>query len=215
MTEGHVPAVSIAGSHGDFEPMTSSSTWLAMPLADCERGKPMLKKLLLALAATTIAAPVLAHATLERGEAAAGSTYKAVLRVPHGCAGKPTNVVRVKLPQGYYAVKPMPKPGWTLEKVVGKYDTPYNNHGTEMTEGVTEVVWSGGNLPDDEYDEFVVRGSLGPDLKVGSKVWFLVVQECTDGDAERWIEIPAEGQSVDDLGKPALGLTITEKTSGH
>ncbi|ESZ34411.1 hypothetical protein X732_26040 [Mesorhizobium sp. L2C066B000] len=30
----------------------------------------------------------LAHITLETKEAAVGSTYKAVLRVPHGCEGK-------------------------------------------------------------------------------------------------------------------------------
>lgn len=176
----------------------------------------MLKKLLAASAALGMAAlPAFAHVTLEKNEAPVGSTYKAVLRVPHGCEGKPTNVVRVKLPQGYYAVKPMPKAGWTLEKVIGKYEKPYNNHGTEMTEGVTEVVWSGGNLLDDEYDEFVVRGSLGADLEVGSTLHFLVVQECPDGAAERWIEIPAEGQSADDLEMPAPGLKLLEKARGH
>jgi uncharacterized protein YcnI len=175
----------------------------------------MLKKLLIALAVGGIAAPAFAHATLEQGTAPAGSTYKAVLRVPHGCEGKPTNVVRVKLPRGYYAVKPMPKPGWTLEKVKGKYDKPFNNHGTEMTEGVTEIVWSGGNLPDDEYDEFIMRGSLGGDLTVGAKLYFLVVQECPEGAAQRWIEIPAEGQDPHDLAKPAPLVTIGEKKSDH
>lgn len=176
----------------------------------------MSMKLLLAIAALGMAgAPASAHVTLERNEAPVGSTYKAVLRVPHGCDGKPTNAVRVKLPQGYYAVKPMPKPGWKLEKVVGRYEKPYDNHGTQMTEGVTEVVWSGGNLLDDEYDEFVMRGSLGPDLEVGSTLRFLVVQECPDGAAERWIEVPAAGQSGDDLEMPAPGLKLLEKTSGH
>lgn len=167
------------------------------------------------LAAVFLAGPAFAHVTLEQGAAPAGSSYKAVLRVPHGCAGKPTNAVRVKLPQGYYAVKPMPKPGWTLEKIVGTYEKPYDNHGTMMTEGVTEIAWSGGSLADDEYDEFVMRGSLGSDLEAGETIWFLVVQECPDGAAERWIEIPAAGQSAHDLAKPALGLTITEKKSGH
>jgi len=176
----------------------------------------MLKKLILASAALGFATlPAFAHVTLERNEAPVGSTYKAVFRIPHGCEGKPTNVVRVKLPQGYYAVKPMPKPGWTLEKVIGKYEKPYDNHGTEMTEGVTEVVWSGGNLPDDEYDEFVMRGSLGADLAAGGTLYFPVVQECPDGAAERWIEIPAAGQSAHDLEMPAPGLKLLEKTGGH
>ena len=42
----------------------------------------------------------LAHITLETQEAAAGSTYKAVLRVPHGCEGKATTAVRVQIPEG-------------------------------------------------------------------------------------------------------------------
>ena len=176
----------------------------------------MSMKVLLAIATLGMAGEsAFDHVTLERSEAPVGSTYKAVLRVPHGCDGKPTNIVRVKLPQGYYAVKPMPKPGWKLEKLVGKYEKPYDNHGTRMTEGVTEVVWSGGNLLDDEYDEFVMRGSLGPDLEVGSTLRFLVVQECPDGAAERWIEVPAAGQSGDDLEMPAPSLKLLEKASGH
>lgn len=176
----------------------------------------MLKTILLAAAVSGLSVGIAAaHVTLEIGEAPVGSTYKAVFRVPHGCDGKPTNVVRVKLPQGYYSAKPMPKPGWVLQKIVGKYQKPFSNHGTELTEGVTEIVWSGGSLADDEYDEFVVRGSLGADLEVGSTLHFLIVQECPDGAAERWIEIPAEGQSGDDLEMPAPALKLLPKAGGH
>lgn len=176
----------------------------------------MLKKLTLA-AATLVAAavPALAHVTLEQREAPVGSTYKAVLRVPHGCEGQPTNVVRVRVPEGFFAVKPMPKAGWTLEKIVGPYEKSYDNHGTALTEGVKEVVWSGGNLLDDEYDEFVLRGSIAGDLEVGSTLWFPVVQECPEGAVERWIEIPTEGQSSGDLDMPAPGVKLIERAGGH
>ncbi|MEO3385008.1 YcnI family protein [Mesorhizobium sp. CAU 1741] len=166
---------------------------------------------LLAVSATA----ALAHVTLETREAPMGSTYKAVLRVPHGCEGQPTNVVRVRIPEGFFAVKPMPKAGWTLEKIVGAYENTYVNHGTEVSEGVKEVVWSGGNLLDDEYDEFVVRGSLADSLTAGSTLYFAVVQECPEGLAERWIETPAEGQSTGDLEMPAPSLKLLEKTGGH
>ena len=36
-----------------------------------------------------IASDARAHVTLEQQQAVAGSTYKAVLRVPHGCEGSP------------------------------------------------------------------------------------------------------------------------------
>jgi len=62
-----------------------------------------------------------AHVTLESREAPIGAPYKAVLRVPHGCDGAATIAVRVRVPEGMIAVKPMPKPGWKIETVAGKY----------------------------------------------------------------------------------------------
>ena len=175
----------------------------------------MLKKLMLALAATAIAAPALAHVSLEVGEAPVGSTYKAVFRVPHGCEGQPTNVVRVRIPEGVISVKPMPKAGWELEKVRGEYGKSYEYYGSQVSEGVKEVVWSGGNLGDDEYDEFVLRGYFAANLKEGDAVYFPVVQECPGGLVERWIDITAEVQIGDDLEMPAPAVTPTRPQGGH
>jgi uncharacterized protein YcnI len=61
--------------------------------------------------AALVTSPTLAHVTLETQQAAVGSTYKAVLRVPHGCKGAPTIKVRIRVPEGMIAVKPMPKAG--------------------------------------------------------------------------------------------------------
>ena len=58
--------------------------------------------------------------------------------------------------------KPMPKAGWQLEIVKGKYGKTYDYYGSKIEEGVKEVVWAGGKLPDDFYDEFVVRAYLTP-----------------------------------------------------
>jgi periplasmic copper chaperone A len=180
------------------------------------RMKTMFKKLMLSAAvAVAVAAPAHAHVSLEKGEAPVGSTYKAVFPVPHGCEGAPTNVVRVRVPEGVISAKPMPKAGWTLEKVKGKYEKTYDYYGTPTSEGIKEIVWSGGNLGDDEYDEFVLRGYLTPDLAVGETLYFLVVQECPEGKAERWIEIPAAGQSSDDVELPAPGIKLLEKAGSH
>jgi len=139
------------------------------------KAKMMKTYLFAALALGLTGGPALAHVTLETGEAPVGSTYKAVFRVPHGCEGTPTNVVRVQIPEGVISVKPMPKAGWTLEKVKGKYDRTYGYYGTPTSEGVKEIVWSGGNLGDDEYDEFVLRGYLAGDFKPGDMLYFPVV----------------------------------------
>jgi periplasmic copper chaperone A len=154
-----------------------------------------------------------AHVTLETEQAPAGSTYKAVLRVGHGCEGKPTTAVRVKIPEGVIAVKPMPKPGWQLATVKGKYEQTYDYYGTPLSEGVTEIAWTGGDLPDEWYDEFAFRGQLAGAVP-GAVVYFPVVQECTDGAVHRWIEIPEPGRSAEDYEEPAPGVTVVEKPAG-
>lgn len=172
-----------------------------------------MSKIILALAFAAMATGAAqAHITLETGEAPVGSTYKAVLRVPHGCEGEATQKVRVQIPEGVIAVKPMPKAGWALETVTGAYAHPYDYYGTEMTKGVTEIIWTG-ELPDAYYDEFVFRGMLTKGLEAGSDLHFPVVQECAD-KTERWIEIPAASQDPDSLEYPAPGLKLLPAAGG-
>jgi periplasmic copper chaperone A len=148
-----------------------------------------------------------AHVTLESNQATVGTAYKAVLRVLHGCNGSPTTALRVRIPEGIIDVKPMPKPGWTLNIVKGKYAKPYSLYRAQVSEGVTEIDWSGGNLPDDEYDEFVFMSFIASDLQAGQTIYFPVVQECENG-VHRWIEIPTEGSN---LPEPAPGLRLVPK----
>ena len=148
-----------------------------------------------------------AHVTLERNEAPVGASYKAVLRVPHGCDGSPTTAIRVRIPEGVIDVKPMPKPGWTLNLVKGKYAKTYSLFRAQVSEGVTEIDWTGGSLPDDYYDEFVFQSFLASDLQPGQTLYFPVVQECAKG-VHRWIEIPAAGS---DYPEPAPGLRLVPK----
>jgi uncharacterized protein YcnI len=152
-----------------------------------------------------------AHVTLETREASVGAPYKAVLRVPHGCEGTGTIALRIRVPDGMIAVKPMPKPGWKIDTVTGKYSKTYNFfHGAKLSEGVTEVSFTGGNLPDAYYDEFVITGFLAGDLEAGKLLYFPVVQECEKG-VHRWIEIPAAGKSSGDYPEPAPALKLLPK----
>lgn len=164
----------------------------------------------LALAAAC-AFPAMAHVSLETNAAKAGANYRAVLRVPHGCDGKATIAVRVRLPEGVISVKPMPKPGWKIEKTLGEYAKAYEHYGEQETSGVRELTWSGGNLGDDEYDEFVFRAYITDAFKPGQVVAFPVVQECVGGATTRWIEVPTEGKTADDYAHPAPTLTVIEK----
>jgi uncharacterized protein YcnI len=162
--------------------------------------------------AVLAASPAAAHISLENRQASVGTSYKAVFAVPHGCAGSATTKIRVQIPEGVIGVKPMPKPGWSLEAVKGKYAASYDYHGAKLTEGVKEVVWSGGKLADDNYDEFVVSTFLSGGLKPNSTLYFPVVQECEQG-ISRWIDIPEGAAGHGHDGKsPAPGVKLMPKS---
>lgn len=161
-----------------------------------------------------LASPASAHVSLENRQASVGAPYKAVFAVPHGCAGSATIKIRVQIPEGVIAVKPMPKAGWNVEAVKGKYAASYEYHGKKFSEGVKEVVWSGGKLPDDNYDEFVISTFLATGLKPNTTLYFPVVQECEQG-ISRWIDIPegtGHSHSHSHDGKsPAPGVKLMPK----
>jgi uncharacterized protein YcnI len=145
-----------------------------------------------------------AHITLDNPQAAAGSYYKAVFKVPHGCKGSATLKIRVRIPEGVIAVKPQPKAGWKIDTVDAAYPKPYVLHGAQVASGVREVSWSG-KLPDAYFDEFVFQAYLTPDMPVGQVVYFPVVQECEKG-IDRWIEVKQPSTM------PAPHLTLLPKS---
>jgi uncharacterized protein YcnI len=162
-----------------------------------------------ALIALGHALPARAHATLEQPSAVAGSYHKAVVMIGHGCEGQATHTVRITVPAGFNGAKPQPKPGWTLAIQREKLAQPYLSHGKEITDTVTQVTWTADSaaaqLPDAQYDEFVLRGQLpatpGP-------LWFKVQQLCPSGQLD-WAEVPASGTSTKGLKSPAVLLNVT------
>lgn len=157
-------------------------------------------------------APALAHISIrpQGNPPAPGTTSQIVLVVGHGCAGAPTTAIRVQVPEGFYNVKPMPKAGWQVETVTGPYATPFVNHGTELKEGVTEIIWSGGSLPDAFFDEFVFRGTFGAGLEAGSVFSFPTLQMCGDTE-DAWIDT----SGAEDAEMPAPSVTLGENPEHH
>lgn len=154
-----------------------------------------------------------AHVTLEGKQAKPGSSYKAVLAVPHGCAKSATIRVTVTVPDGVIAVKPMPKAGWTVDTISAKYKQTYTfMHGITYSEGVREITWKGGRLEDANYDEFVFSSFIADALSPGTTLHFPVVQECEKG-TETWTEIASAGQDAHALKSPAPSLTLVASTN--
>lgn len=150
------------------------------------------------------------HVVLQDGAAAAGTSYRAVLRVSHGCEGSATTGLRVTIPAGFNGAQPMPKPGWTVVTHVGKLAAPYESHGKTYTDGVLEITWTangpGDALPAAYYDEFVLRGTTP--VKPGP-IWFQVVQSCEKG-FNAWVDMPASGNSTKGLKSPAALLEVLD-----
>ena len=79
-----------------------------------------------------------------------------------------------------------------------------------MEEGVRAVTWSGGNLEDGWYDEFVVRGSVGPNMEAGETLFFPAVQTCANGTSD-W----TDKSGSHDVPNPAPKLTLVAGEGGH
>lgn len=173
--------------------------------------RPILHLAAQALLAASFVSFAHAHASLEKSETAAGS-YKAVLKIPHGCDGQATNTVIMAIPDGYIDVKPMQKPGWTITTKKADYAKTYSLHGKDISAGVVEVTWSGGDLPDDFFDEFIVSGSIA--AAEGDVLHFPAVQKCANGEVA-WNEIAAEGQDPHSLEHPAPVLKVVAGGGGH
>jgi hypothetical protein len=163
--------------------------------------------------AIALAAPATAHITLERNQAATGSYYKAVFRVPHGCDGAATTRISIRIPEGVISVKPQPKPGWTETTRIAKYAGVYENYGKTLTEGIVEVTWEGGPLADDRFDEFAFQAKLPDDPEI-MMLFFPVAQTCTTG-AIAWDQPPVPDADPHSLPHPAPALRLHHGDGGH
>lgn len=155
-----------------------------------------------------------AHVTFLDKEAKLDSTILATLQVPHGCDGKATTEVRVKLPEGFVFAKPQPKAGWELEVIKGDYQKTYDNHGDKVKTGAIEIRWKNGNLSDDFYDTFVIQGKVSG-VEAGSSLAFPVTQLCGDA-VTAWDQVATAGGDAHGLKSPAPLLKIVAgEDHGH
>lgn len=163
-----------------------------------------------ALAATMLICSTslaLAHASLTPKEAANGTSVKIAIAIPHGCDGAPTDTVLIKLPEGFVSAKPQVKAGWTIEITEADYAKSYELHGKKVTSGPVEIKWTGGSIPDDQFDEFSIKGTV-QDLEAGGSLPFATTQLCGDASIA-WDQVPAEGEDTHSLEHPAPKLIVT------
>lgn len=160
----------------------------------------------LAVLSLSAFAPARAHIVADPAEAKPGSYFRTALRVGHGCgAGKPTTAIRVSIPAGVINASAQPKPGWEIRVETTKLEKPVDaGHGRMTDTVVSAISWSGGSLPNEQFDEFglVLRLADAP----GKQLALPVVQTC-GGSEVRWDQIPAAGQRAE---RPAAMIRIAD-----
>ncbi len=121
-----------------------------------------------------------------------GQRFHGELQITHNCFGQPTVEVTIRLPAGAKNIEGSSAPEWR----------------SKVDEAKGEVIWHGG--PEEGRVTLPFAFDV-PALAQGQAVYFPVVQRCTGGEVHRWVEIPAAGQTHDDLGFPAAVAVIGNK----
>lgn len=149
-----------------------------------------------------------AHVRVSSADAAPGGFGELTFRVPNESDTASTISLRVQIPAEtpLASVSVEPVPGWTATTTTGPIDPPVDVHGTEVTEAVTEIVWTadpGGGIAPGEYQTFSI--SAGPMPEVDS-ITFPAIQTYDDGMESAWIEPTVEGQEEPESPAPVLTL---------
>jgi uncharacterized protein YcnI len=142
-----------------------------------------------------------AHATVQLyGSTPTTSGYgQMFVRIPHGCEGAATDTIKVQIPVGFTSIKAQAKAGWSVSTV--KADG----------KNVSEVTWSGGNLPDSNFDDF----GLSVKFPATAGTYYVpIVQLCGTKTAE-WTQIPAAGEDAHSLKHPAPSVKVSAAETGH
>jgi periplasmic copper chaperone A len=127
------------------------------------------------------------------------------IRIQEGCDEAATDRVEVQIPEGVLAVIPQAVPGWTATTETEETE-PYEIFGQEQTDRVSRVIWTGGPLEADEFQDFGIAAVF---TEPADELVFPVVQGC--GSEERsWDEVPEEDQERSDLARPAPVVRVVE-----
>jgi uncharacterized protein len=168
------------------------------------------------IAATgVLAAPAVAHVTIEPASAPAGGTAQLSFIVPNESETARTNRVQV-----YFPIAPDAIPEVSVEALEGwhfairkqRLESPIVTDDGSISEVVASVTWVANNastaIGPDEYAAFSINaGGLPADA---DEVAFRVVQGYTDGTSVRWIDPVSETGPEAEHPTPILVLTDSD-----
>jgi uncharacterized protein YcnI len=159
------------------------------------------------------ASPASAHVTVTPSTTEAGTHAVLQFSVGHGCEDSPTTKITIQIPVQITSVTPTRTALWKVAKQTETVDPPaVDAHGNKIVQRVASVTFTTETpLPDGYREIFEIAVQL-PEAK-GTKLVFPTVQTCEQGEAA-WIEVPQDGQNVEELELPAPGFVVSEPVDG-
>jgi periplasmic copper chaperone A len=160
-----------------------------------------------------VASPASAHVTVTPSTTTAGAQALLQFSVGHGCGNSPTTRITIQIPAQITAVTPTRTALWKVTKQTETVDPPaVDPHGDKIVQRVASVTFSTETpLPDGYREVFELAVQL-PDAK-GTRLVFPTIQTCEQGESA-WIEVPQNGQDIEQLELPAPSFVISEPVDG-
>jgi uncharacterized protein YcnI len=178
------------------------------PLLASRRTRLLAVPALAAVAVLLAALPASAHVTISPDTAAqGGSDVQMTFRVPNEESNASTTQIQIAFPTDHpiASVLVQPVPGWTATIVNTTLSTPIHTDDGDISQVVSQVTWTGGQIQPGQYGAFTVLFGLLPSNT--SQVVFKAVQTYSNGDIVRWIDLTQAGQPAPDHPAPVLTLT--------
>jgi uncharacterized protein YcnI len=145
-----------------------------------------------------------AHVSLHPNEVPVGSFATLDIRVPNETDNANTTKLAVQFPPGFLDVSTEYMPGWSAEVKTTKLAKPVQTDDGEVTEQVSEIIWSGkgseGKIPPEQFLNFPISTEI-PGSE-GEELTFKVLQYYDNGEVVRWIGPP-------DSEEPAPQIDVT------
>jgi periplasmic copper chaperone A len=154
-----------------------------------------------------------AHVEATPDSTAANSYSLLTFSVPHGCDGSATTKLTITLPEEINAATPTVNPNWTISETTEKLATPKKlATGSFINERTSQIIYTAKTpLDPHQRDTFVLSLQL-PDT-AGKTIYFPTLQNCVKGQTD-WKDIPAKGQTEDDVKAPAPSVEVTAAMAG-
>jgi uncharacterized protein YcnI len=148
-----------------------------------------------------------AHVSLHPNEVPSGSFATLQVRVPNESENANSVKLAVRFPPGFLDVSPEYMPGWSAKVVTAKLPKPVHSEDGEVTEGVTEIVWTGhgeaGKIPPGQFLAFPISTEIPG--RAGEELAFKTLQYYDDGEVARWIGGPQSEEPAPQIDVTAAG----------